>query len=62
MSELFRGCNKLISMDLSNFDFSKVINMGFMFYGCSNLETIHFGNINTSSDESIFFYLPIVQA
>ena len=41
--------NAIIEIDLSNLDTSKVINMESMFYGCSNLKKINFGNINTTS-------------
>ena len=37
------------SIDFSEFDFSQVTDMSFMFYECKNLESINFGNINTPS-------------
>ena len=40
MSETFRDCNNLTSLDLSNFDTSNVTNMSQMFYGCTSLKTI----------------------
>ena len=48
MDKMFYYCNGLTSLDLSNFDTSKVINMNSMFYGCSKLSTIYVGkNWNT---------------
>ena len=40
MSYMFSGCNLLTSIDLSNFDISKVTNMRYMFSGCINLKEI----------------------
>jgi len=48
----------IIEVDLSDFDASKVTDMGAMFYSCSKIEKIKFGNIQTSSIEnmhSLFF-------
>ena len=53
MNSLFQFCQKVTSIDLSNFDTSKVTNMRFMFNNCSNLENIILGNINTSSVEDM---------
>ena len=41
MSLLFDHCQKLTSLDLSNFNTAKVENMELMFSGCSNLKTIY---------------------
>ena len=48
----------LKEIDFSDFDFSYVTSMTFMFSFCSNLEKIDFGNINTSSlvDMTAVFY------
>ena len=46
---MFENLKNIIEIDLSNFDASKVTNMRGMFDGCSNLEKIEFGNINTPS-------------
>ena len=46
---MFKGLDKIIEIDLSNFDCSKVTNMNSTFYNCFNLTQIFFGNINTSS-------------
>ena len=37
---MFYGCYRLTTLDLSNFDTSKVTNMGRMFWACLNLTTI----------------------
>ena len=41
MSSLFDHCQKLTSLDLSNFNTAKVTNMNRMFSNCSNLKTIY---------------------
>ena len=41
MSLLFDHCQKLTSLDLSNFNTAKVMNMNRMFSNCSNLKTIY---------------------
>ena len=40
-SSMFSNCSKLTSLDLSNFDTSKVTNMSSMFSSCSELKTIY---------------------
>lgn len=40
MADMFSLCSNLVTIDLSGFDTSKVTNMNFMFYNCSNLTTI----------------------
>ena len=45
---MFSGLSNIIEIDLSEFDTSNVIHMGYMFNDCINLEKIIFGNINTS--------------
>ena len=46
---MFSGLNNIKRIDLSDFDFFLVTTMSFMFNMCTNLETIIFGDINTSS-------------
>ena len=43
---MFFGCNSLISIDLSNFDFSECVDMGYFFYKCTSLISIDFPNIS----------------
>ena len=50
---MFINLSKIYSVDLSNFDASKVTSMSNMFSGCDQLNRIDFGNINTSSLENI---------
>ena len=45
---MFKNLRNITTINLSDFDTSKVSNMNYMFYGCSNLEFIYFGNINTN--------------
>ena len=49
MSEMFRGCSSLTSLDLSSWNTSKVTDMSYMFYGCSNLVSVPLSSFNTSS-------------
>ena len=40
MSNMFSNCSSLQSLDLSNWDVSKVTNVGSMFYYCNELTTL----------------------
>ena len=60
MERIFFKCKKLKSIDLSDFDTSKVTNMLGMFTDCLDLETINLRNINTSSAVTMRLYLIIV--
>ena len=56
---MFANLDKIIEINLSKFDASKVTNMKSMFYKCYNLEKIEFGKIDTSkveNMESLFEY------
>ena len=48
MDCMFYGMSKLTTLSLSNFDTSKVTNMGSMFYGMSSLTTLNLSNFDTS--------------
>ena len=48
MNSMFRNMSSPTSLNLSNFDTSKVTNMGGMFLGVSNLATINLSNFDTS--------------
>ena len=37
---MFFGCNKLTSVNLSNFNFDKTFNMSYLFSNCEKLNTI----------------------
>ncbi len=43
MRDMFRGCCKLTSLDLSGINTANVTDMEYMFSYCSALQTIHFG-------------------
>ena len=45
---MFYNCSSLISLNLSNFDTSNIINMNSIFYNCSSLTSINISNFNTS--------------
>ena len=54
---MFYDCYSLESIDLSNFDTSKVTDMGYMFSGCYSLEYLDlskFDMINCNSYENMF--------
>ena len=51
--ELFAGCSKLTSLDVSNFDTSSVTNMNSMFYNCSSLTSLDVSNFDTSKVTSM---------
>ena len=40
MTDMFADCTNLISVDLSNFSYKKLKNVGYLFNRCSNLETV----------------------
>ena len=46
---MFKGCSSLTSLNLSNFDTSKVTWISNMFDGCTNLEYINMINFNENS-------------
>ena len=54
---LFDSCSSLTSLDVSNFNTSKVTNMRYMFYRCRSLTTIK-GTIDMKScaDYGYMFY------
>lgn len=58
MRWMFQNCSDLISLDLSNFDTSKVEDMHSMFEDCSNLTSLDVSNFNTSNvkDMTLMFY------
>ena len=49
MEYMFKECSNLTSIDLSNFDTSKVTDMGFMLDNCSNLTSLDLSNFDTSN-------------
>ena len=51
MSNMFRGCSSLRSLDLSNFNTENVEDMSNMFEGCSSLRSLDLSNFNTENVE-----------
>ena len=49
MSSMFNTCSKLTSIDLSNFDTSKVVDMSWMLDYCDKLTSIDLSNFDTSN-------------
>lgn len=47
-SGMFTDCERLKTITLSNFDTSKITNMGYMFYGCDSLQKIECEEFITS--------------
>jgi len=58
MNSMFRNMSSLISLDLSNFDTSQVMNMDSIFRSMTNLTTIDLSNFDTSkvTDMSSMFF------
>ena len=49
INHMFEGCNKLISLNLVNFNTQNVTDMSWMFYGCSSLSNLDLSNFNTQN-------------
>lgn len=49
MRAMFRGCSRLLSIDLSSFNTSKVEDLGYMFRDCSSLTTLNLSNFSTDN-------------
>lgn len=49
MSNLFRGCSALKTLDLGTFNTEKVTDMSYMFYDCSSLELLNITSFNTQN-------------
>ena len=49
MSSMFRGCNNLISIDVSGFNTENVTNMSGMFFACKSLTNIDVSGFNTEN-------------
>ena len=58
MYRMFYECNKLSSLDLSNFNTANVTNMEEMFYSCQNLSSLDLSKFNTEkvTNMSRMFY------
>ena len=53
-AEMFKDCNDIIEMDLSNFDTSQVNDMNYMFAHCSSLTSINLSYFNTQNVRNLF--------
>lgn len=53
MNHMFQGCEKLESLDLSDFDTASAIDMSGMFYGCKLLEHLDTAGFDTSGVRSM---------
>ena len=49
MNSMFANCSSLVSLNLSNFDTSNVIDMASMFLNCSSLSSLDLGSFDTSN-------------
>ena len=52
-NSMFKGCEKLRSVNLSNLDTSNVTDMSMMFYNCRSLTSLDVSNFNTSKVTSM---------
>ncbi len=57
MSNMFAGCTKLTSLDVSHFNIDYVRNMDYMFAGCSALKTIYCNTDWSASNVSSSSYM-----
>ena len=48
-NHMFRNCNTLINLNLSNFNTNKVSNMSNMFYDCNSLKNLNLSNFKTQN-------------
>ena len=49
LSEMFKDCRTLTSINLSNFSTNNVTDMEYMFDGCISLNSINLSNFNTNN-------------
>ena len=55
MKDMFFGCGRLTTLDISSFDTSKVTNMYSMFDGCGSLTTLDLSSFDTSQVTDMTF-------
>ena len=48
LDNMFKDCDSIIEIDLSNFNTSQITNMSYMFYNCPSLVSIYLSNLDTS--------------
>ena len=58
LSSIFRYCENIINIDMTNFNTKNITDMNTMFGCCKSLKNVNFSNINTSKvkDMSYIFY------
>ena len=58
LNQMFAFCDKIESIDFSNFDFSQVITANHLMYECRGLKYVNFGNANLTEvrEMSYMFY------
>ena len=49
MNEIFKNCTSIETLNLSNFNTEKVVNMKRMFYNCINLKSLDLSSFNLTS-------------
>ena len=57
INNLFYLCDKLISLDLSDFNTSNVTDMSSMFYGCTKLIKLNLMSLNTENVPALYCIL-----
>ena len=55
MKNMFKGCNKLTSIDFSGLDTSNVTGMEYMFFGCRSLTNLDLSSLDTSNVQNMSF-------
>ena len=53
MNSMFKECQLLEKLDLSNFETNEVTNMNFMFNGCSSLKVLNLSNFKFKNTTSV---------
>ena len=53
LSNTFKDCVNMTSLDISDWDTKEVLSMGGMFSGCKNMVNLNLGTLNTSSCNSL---------
>ena len=57
MSYMFYRCSSLVSLNLSSFNTSNVVDMNHMFYACSSVDILHLSNLFTMKNVNFFEYM-----
>ena len=57
---MFYLCKLLSFLDISNFDFSQVTDMSYIFYNCSSLTSLNLTNLKKQIHLDLMEYLKVV--